>query len=241
MRIALLEDDIDQAQLLLQWLEAAEHTVVHFEDATEFLRSTHYESFDLFILDWLLPESSGLAVLKEVRERDPQRPPVLFVTVRDDERHIVRALEAGADDYMIKPVRRSETLARIQALLRRSVGSVAAPIEAPPFAFDLEHHQVRLHDGVIPLTPREFELAAFLFRRPGQIVSRNHLLESIWGTGHATLNTRTVDTHISRLRKKLKIAPENGWTLTSIYQHGYRLEPADAAPSSDTKNKQAQG
>ena len=233
MRIALLEDDIDQATLLRQWLESAEHTVNHFEDAAEFLRATHYESFDLFILDWLLPESSGLTVLKEVRERHATHPPVLFVTVRDDERYIVRALEAGADDYMIKPVRRSETLARINALLRRSVGTVEAPIDAPPYQFDLEHHQVRLHDEIVSLTPREFELAAFLFRRAGQIVSRNHLLESVWGTGHAALNTRTVDTHISRLRKKLHIVPENGWTLASIYQHGYRLEATEALPSSD--------
>ncbi len=239
MRIALLEDDIDQAALLRQWLEAAGHVVGHFEDATQFLRNTHHDSFDLYILDWLLPESSGLAVLKEVRDRDAKHPPILFVTVRDDERYIVRALEAGADDYMIKPVRRSETLARIGALLRRSVGTAESALDVPPFQFDLEQHRVTRHDQVVTLTPREFELAVFLFRRAGQIVSRNHLLESVWGVGHSALNTRTVDTHISRLRKKLQITPDNGWHLSSIYQHGYRLEPIDASPDAD--KLQAQG
>jgi DNA-binding response OmpR family regulator len=224
MRIALLEDDIDQADLLKQWLRSAGHSVAHFADADQFLRETHRDSFDLYILDWLLPRSSGIGALKQLRARDPAGPPVLFVTVRQDESSIVEALRSGADDYMIKPVRKSETLARVDALCRRGVGNAADIVSAPPFTLDLEQHQLSLRDAVVPLTEREFELALFLFRRAGHIVSREHLLETIWGVGNSTLRTRTVDTHISRLRRKLGLDGSSGWRLSSIYQHGYRLE-----------------
>jgi DNA-binding response OmpR family regulator len=227
MRISLLEDDVDQAALLTQWLEAAGHSVVHFEDADSFHRGTNRATFDLHILDWLLPESSGFHVLKRLRARDPDGPPVLFVTVRDEETCIVEALESGADDYMIKPIRRSETLARVDALSRRRLKPDNASLSVPPYEFDLKQHTASIHSEPLSLTAKEFELALFLFKRAGQIVSRSHLLESVWGTGHSAMHTRTVDTHISRLRNKLRLKDAGGWKLASIYQHGYRLEPAE--------------
>jgi DNA-binding response OmpR family regulator len=241
MHIALLEDDIDQAALMSEWLRGAGHTVSHYSDAEAFLRATHHETFDLYILDWLLPKSSGIGVLKQLRARDPQGPPALFVTVRDEEGCIVEALQAGADDYMIKPVRRGETLARVDALLRRRVRADAETISVPPYAFDLEQHQMTMSGEPLQLTTREFELALFLFGRLGQIVSRQHLLESVWGTGHSAMNTRTVDTHISRLRKKLRLSEAAGWKLASIYQHGYRLEHAGPSDSVTIEKTQAQG
>ncbi len=227
MHIAVLEDDIDQASLLESWLVAAGHSVACFEDAESFLRGTHRETFDMFILDWLLPESSGIGVLKRLRGQDPEGPPVLFVTVRDEEDCIVEALDEGADDYMTKPIRRSETLARIEALGRRRLKLNAEKLSVPPYEFDLQQHSAMIDNEPLKLTAREFELALFLFRRAGQIVSRNHLLESVWGAGHSAMNTRTVDTHVSRLRSKLRLKDAPGWKLTSIYQHGYRLEQAE--------------
>jgi len=241
MHVAILEDDIDQAALLRQWLTAAEHTVEHFPDADSFLRAVSHESFDLYILDWLLPKSSGLGVLKQLRARDPDGVPVLFVTVRDDEDCIVEALHAGADDYMIKPVRRSETLARVEALARRRLKTPAESISVQPYELDLEQHQLFMNGEPLALTTREFELASFLFRRLGQIVSRAHLLETVWGAGHSAMHTRTVDTHISRLRRKLRLADAPGWKLTSIYQHGYRLEHADRDQSTTLDQLQARG
>jgi len=232
MRIALLEDDIDQAALVKHWLGAAGHSVSHHADAEQFLRAASQESFDLYMLDWVLPTSSGLGVLKQLRARDEAGPPVLFVTVRDEESCIVEALESGADDYMIKPVRRGETLARVAALSRRRLGPVQEVVEAAPYTFDLDQHQVFLQGEPIALTEKEFELALFFFRRVGQIVSRQHLLESVWGVGHAAMRTRTVDTHVSRLRQKLLLGQDSGFKLTSIYQHGYRLEHTRAAPQS---------
>lgn len=224
MRIALLEDDNDQAALLTAWLTAAGQDVSHYPSRDAFLRATHRESFDLYVLDWLLPDGSGIDVLKQVGQRPEARPPVLFVTVRDDERCIVRALSAGADDYMIKPVRRREFLARIEALARRSLRDSTALANTAPYRFDDGAQAVSLGDQLLELTAREFQLARFLFERAGHIVSRGHLLESIWGAGREAANTRTVDTHVSRLRKKLALGPENGWKLSSVYQHGYRLD-----------------
>lgn len=240
MHIALLEDDIDQAALLNQWLRDAGHTTTHYPDADSFHRGTQSETFDLYVLDWLLPKSSGIGVLKQLRAREPNGAPVLFVTVRDEESCIVEALQHGADDYMIKPIRRSEMLARIEALARRRLNLAVESLSVPPYEFDLEQHRVTMDGEPLQLTTREFELALFLFRRTGQIVSRAHLLESVWGSGHSAMNTRTVDTHISRLRNKLRLKEVRGWKLSSVYQHGYRLERAEQEPSADAEKLQAQ-
>jgi len=240
MHIALLEDDIDQAALLSQWLRDAGHTIAHHAGADSFLRAVEQETFDLYILDWLLPKSSGIGVLKRLRARDPAGAPVLFVTLRDDENSIVEALRNGADDYMIQPVRRGETLARVQAVARRRLKPVTQNLGVPPYEFDLEHHELAMNGEPVQLTTREFELALFLFRRIGQIVSRAHLLESVWGSGHSSMDTRTVDTHVSRLRNKLRLKKANDWKLSSIYQHGYRLEHSEQQRSPDIRELQAQ-
>lgn len=226
MRIALLEDDQEQADLMVRWLADAGHNCSHFSNGPEFLRNTLRESYDLLMLDWMLPEMSGLDVLRKVRQSGKNFTPVIFITARDDESDIVRALEAGADDYMSKPVRYKELVARVAALARRASGG-RDPEDLPetaPYSFDLKRKTVRLGDEEVELTHREFDLALFMFRHTGRVVSRSHILESIWGMHGADLNTRTVDTHISRLRKKLHINEANGWQLSAIYQHGYRLE-----------------
>jgi len=241
VRIALLEDDIDQAALLTQWLSNAGHSVAHEADADSFLRAAQRETCDLYILDWVLPEGSGIGVLKRLRARDPDGAPVLFVTVRDDESSIVDALQSGADDYMIKPIRRAETLARVQAVARRRVKPVSETLTVAPYEFDLEQHALSMNGEPLKLTTREFDLALFLFRRIGQIVSRAHLLESVWGSRHSAMDTRTVDTHISRLRGKLRLKETGDWKLTSIYQHGYRLEHTEKRQSSNNEQVQVQG
>lgn len=226
MRIAFLEDDPDQAELLQLWLEGAGHKCVHFQTSEEFLREVGRESYDLIMLDWLLPSMSGIEVMKLVRENHDWPIPILFVTQRDQEEDIVEALEAGADDYMAKPVTKLELLARVAALARRASAlrdSESSTIELTPFRIDFANRNIEANGEKIKLTQKEYELAAFLFRNIGRVVSRSHLLESVWGT-NPDINTRTVDTHVSRIRQKLGIAPEMGWRLSAIYQHGYRLE-----------------
>ncbi|HEX6265753.1 MAG TPA: response regulator transcription factor [Burkholderiales bacterium] len=230
MRIAYLEDDPDQAALIRKWLEGAGHVCHHFDRGHAVQRSLARESFDLYLLDWHLPDIDGLEVLKEIRARSP-RSPVIFATARDRDDDIARVLQAGADDYIAKPVRQGELLARIEAVARRMRGAHAAPdvLEHAPFRIHRGARTVEREGRRIELTDKEYALAEFLFMNAGRLVSRQHLLEAVWGL-HAKTATRTVDTHMSRLRSKLGLVGDHGWRLASVHQFGYRLEHLEAAP-----------
>jgi len=225
MRIAYLEDDADQAALIRRWLEGAGHSCHHFDRGHALRRSLARESFDLYILDWHLPDLDGLEVLKEIRARSP-RSPVIFATARGRDDDIAHVLQAGADDYIAKPVRQGELLGRIQAVARRAQGEAAAAperLELPPFTIERRERRILRGGQPVALTDREYELALFLFQNVGKLLSRSHLQEAVWGLG-AKAQTRTVDTHMSRLRSKLGLTEENGWLLASVHQFGYRLE-----------------
>jgi len=227
LRIALVEDDADQARMMTLWLEAAGYDSRVFSSGREFISAAGRESFDLLIMDWLLPDIAGDEVVGWVRKNMDWPIPVLFVTRRDDEKDIVHALEQGADDYMIKPARRGELLARVEALLRRASGHVTRELlEYAPFRIDDARREVTVGGEPVELTQKEYELTRFLFSHIGRILSRGHILESVWGR-NPDINTRTVDTHVSRIRKKLGLGKRPGWRLNSIYQHGYRLEQID--------------
>lgn len=225
MRIAVLEDDQDQSRMIQLWLERAGYSCHAHASAAAFQRALQRSSFDLLIIDWELPVSSGIEVLGWVREQIDWHIPVLFMTARADEADIVHALEKGADDYIVKPASEAVTLARIKALSRRLAGPRGSPerLEFGELFVDVDSGEIRLGGCRCELTEREFQLALMLFRNVGRLISRDHLLESIWGIS-ADIATRTVDTHISRLRQKLRLTPEHGWQLKAIYQHGYRLE-----------------
>lgn len=225
LRIALLEDNDDQAELLKLWLTEAGHVCNIFASAKSFLKEIARESYDLFLLDWEIPVQSGFEVLTWVRENVEARVPVMFVTARDEESDIVAALNAGADDYLIKPLRKLELTARLAALERRARRDTGDSdvLDFPPYRIDTRAHVIQ-HDGLaIDLTQKEYELAVFLFRHIGQLVSRGHVLETIWGLSRE-INTRTVDTHVSRIRAKLGLADASPWRLNSVYLYGYRLE-----------------
>ena len=224
MRISILEDDPDQLALLTRWISEAGHDVHAYESSREAMKQAGRESFDLFMLDWQVPEVSGAEVLTWLRANVSKTVPVLFVTVRDSEQDIVYALEHGADDYMVKPVRRQELLARVHALLRRAYPSEEKKLLAfPPFDIDIQRGEVRREGNKIDLTPKEFELTVALFRNIGRLLSRGHLQETVWGRS-GDLATRTVDTHVSQVRKKLDLRPESGYRVVPIYNYGYRLE-----------------
>lgn len=229
MRIALLEDDQDQANLLKLWLEEANHVVQHFISAKTLLKDITRDSYDLVILDWVLPEMSGIEVLRWLRKNLDWHIPILFTTQRESEEDIVYALENGADDYMVKPLKMVEMMARIKILGKRSDGYDAGEeFEALPYVLDPLQQTISRNGDPVEMTKKEFDLALFLFRNTGRIISRGHILEAVWGR-NPDINTRTVDTHISRLRKKLQFNQEEGWRLSAIYQHGYRLEDLNQA------------
>lgn len=209
----------------MEWLKAAGHSFEHFKTGKTFIRNIKRDSFDALVLDWMVPDMDGYAVLGWVRENFDWPIPVVFVTAKDKEDDIVRALEQGADDYIIKPAKQRELIARITAVARRVAGvdDAQTTIDFDPFHIDLGNHEVKREGARIDVTQKEYELIVFLFRNIGRVLSRAHILESVWGR-NPDINTRTVDTHVSRIRTKLALAPEMGWKLSSIYQHGYRLE-----------------
>lgn len=225
VRVALLEDDPDQVALFGEWLKAAGHACETFDNGKSFVRTIKHDSYDALILDWMVPDMDGFQVLRWVRENFDWPIPIVFVTARDLEDDIVRALEEGADDYIVKPAKQRELIARLTAVVRRAspIDEGQTTIELEPFRIDLGNHMIQRDGETIEVTQKEYELIVFLFRNIGRVLSRAHILESVWGR-NPDINTRTVDTHVSRIRSKLALASNSGWKLSSIYQHGYRLE-----------------
>ena len=168
---------------------------------------------------------SGLDVMGSIKLRSNKAPPIIFLTARSEEEDIVRVIESGADDYIVKPVSRQLLLVRINALLRRTSpeyknGAVA---DYGPLKIDNLQRSVKLDNQEIKLTDKEFDLAVYFLKNEGALLSRVHLMQVVWGSS-SDVETRKVDVHVSHLRTKLKLTPEFGWKLTSIYQQGYRLE-----------------
>jgi DNA-binding response OmpR family regulator len=228
LRIALLEDDEHVAKLVCLWIEEEGHHCTIFADGRQVLHALKSDSFDLLLLDWMVPKIDGEGVLLWARENLNWRIPIVFLTMRDNEEDIVKILSLGADDYITKPLRRKEMLARITALARRAnvldtEKAAGDELDYPPYTINLKNNTITRNGNSIKLTQKEFELVLFLFRNLGRIVSRGHMLESVWGLNQ-DINTRTADTHISRIRNKLNLTPENGWRISAIYHHGYRLE-----------------
>ena len=226
MRVALLEDDVDHAALIVNPLREAGHSCQVYGTGSRFLQAISKETFDILILDWSLPDITGLEVLDSVRQRHDGIP-ILFVTSRDSEEDVVQALSHGADDFVVKPARPTELLARLVALKRRSdIHLGARQVAVGPYTFDLATSTAKIDGDVVTLTDRQFQLAVVLFRNTGRLLSRTYLLESVWGL-NAQVQTRTLDIHVSQLRNALRL-PEKGWRITAIYAHGYRLEPLEA-------------
>ncbi|MFE8071977.1 response regulator transcription factor [Marinobacteraceae bacterium S3BR75-40.1] len=224
MRIALLEDEVEQARHIQKLLEEHDQTCDMYNTGQAFLSAVTHRSYDLLILDWQVPDIDGIEVLKTVRRQLEWPIPVLFLTQRDSEQDIVQALDAGADDYLAKPARPSELTARIRALARRSNPDVEKEVlEYGPFTIDTRSRVIALNGQEQTLTDKDFDLTLFLFQNQGRLLTRELLLERVWGLSKE-INTRTVDTHMSRLRRRLGIKPENGFRIKTIYQRGYRLE-----------------
>lgn len=227
MRICLLEDDLAQAELVVGWFQEAGYTVDHKPNSREFLQQMKENSYDLAVLDWEVPGMSGVDVLEHLRNALEWNGMVLFTTQRDSEADVARALHAGADDYLVKPLRKEEMLARLIALARRSgVQPMADVIDIGPISLNRKTQEISVAGEPVKLTAKDFQLARYMIEHAGKLVSRDQLLKSIWGINE-TVNTRTVDVHMSRIRRKLGITPDIGYRIKTIYQYGYRLEKVE--------------
>lgn len=221
--IALLEDDVTQASLLTRWLNGANHDVATFGTGRTFIRALQTEKFDALLLDWMLPDMSGIDVLAWARMRHHRSTPAIILTQKNEGRDVATALRSGADDFLRKPVDRDELLARIESATRRKGLDPQSSITIGTFTLDRVSGAARRGEHEVHLTATEFALAWELFDNAGQIVSRERLHVAVWGRNH-TVQSRTLDAHISNLRVRFGLRAENGLRVISLYNHGDRLE-----------------
>lgn len=228
MRIAIVDDDATMRTHIGDVLASDGHSCNYFDNGRAIVTALSRDTFDLLCLDWNMPGLSGVEVASWARENMATCPPILMLTSRTEEKDIVEGLKSGADDYLAKPISAPVLRARVAALLRRS---------APPAANErFEQHGIYRFDRIsetvsfdgadVELTSKEFALARSFFENQHRALSRAYILETIWKSV-GDLPTRTLDVHVSRIRTKLKLNPENGYRLQTIFGFGYRLESAD--------------
>jgi two-component system response regulator TrcR len=202
-----------------------------FERGEDLVRQLRRETYDLLILDWQLPDLSGLSVLRWTGEHMEAPPAAIMLTSRDSESDIVQALSAGADDYVSKPFRPNELKARVAAVLRRHSQQRSMATEVPSvndLVFDDAELTVTRAGVPIVMTEREYRLAHCLFSNLGRPLSREYLYERFW-SHEEMVSSRPLDTHIYRIRNKLGLTVDRGWQLLTIYGYGYRLERVDSS------------
>jgi DNA-binding response OmpR family regulator len=228
MRVAIADDEVDVVQFLKSIIEGMGHHSMTFADGAALSQALVRETFDLVIMDWSMPKKDGLATLVWMQSALQERPAVIMLTNRTAKRDISDALHAGADDYITKPEDPTVIAARINAVLRRNANSGSFDTKAVygRYEFDRIGQTVTIDGTIITLTAKEFELADMFFRNRDRTLSRNYIMEAIWRTT-AALATRTLDMHISRVRSKLDLKPENGFRIFTVFGYGYRLETTD--------------
>jgi DNA-binding response OmpR family regulator len=227
-RILVVEDEADLNDLIARQLRQEGHEVLQAYDGLAGLQQVESTELDLVILDWMLPKLDGLVVARRIRER--HLVPILMLTARGEEADIVLGLEVGADDYLTKPFRIRELLARTRAILRRVelhrnnsttvVPEAPAVIAIGPIQLSLEMRTAKVDGEELDLTPKEFDLLAMFIQNPGRAFSRDYLLERIWGDD-VFVTDRTVDTHVQRLRKKLG---DHADSIRTVWGIGYKLQ-----------------
>ena len=222
-KILIVEDEEDIRKLLAMKLGREGYEIEEASTGGEGLKKIRESAYDLLILDWMLPELSGIEIARLVRQ-SPKPMPILMVTARSESTDIVLGLEAGADDYVVKPFEMSIFLARVRALLRRAK-DLSRPVENKDvfeyggLTLDTLRYKVACHGSSISLTPSEFKLLTALMQNRGKVLTRERLIDSVQGSD-VSVTERTVDTHVFGLRKKMG---ECGPMIETIRGVGYRL------------------
>lgn len=223
LRIGVLEDSIEECDALVHLLQDNQCVVQAQHSGVEFLAMVKRESFDLLLLDWNVPDLDGFTVLKRIRDILQLQCPIMMLTARNGEYDIVQALNSGADDYIGKPWRPFELMARIRALVRRGNTSDNPQQEViAEFVLDQSRFAISWKGGEALLTHKEFDLARLLIRNLGNPLSRTHIVDAVWRGDPP--DSRTMDAHVSRVRSKLGLTVDRGYRIASIYGYGYRLE-----------------
>ncbi|MDE1179675.1 response regulator transcription factor [Paraburkholderia sp.] len=224
MRIAILQRDPVQRQLIELILSQAGHSCLTYDDGLTMSKALARSTVDMLVLDWYGMRLSGYDVLKSIRAVAGDQMPVLFASEDSSEESAVRAFTGGADDYVNLPVRPVEFRERVSALLRRAypdrhgMGS----FDVGPYHFDSQRQLVMLRGEPVQLSGTQYRLASLFFSNIGRVLSRDHIFAMVWGREFREF-TRTIDSHVSRLRLLLDIDADNGFRLQPVYKSGYRL------------------
>ncbi|MGB0683569.1 MAG: phosphate regulon transcriptional regulator PhoB [Magnetovibrionaceae bacterium] len=231
--ILVVEDEASLIELLRYNLETEGFRVEVAEDGEEALMKINEDTPDLALLDWMLPKLSGLDVCRRLRGRmETRNMPIIMLTAKGEEEDRVRGLDTGADDYITKPFSPSELVARIRAVLRRIRPALAEErLACGDLTMDLASHKVDRCGREVKLGPTEFRLLRHFMEHPGRVLSRDHLLDAVWGRD-VYVEQRTVDVHIRRLRKALNGEGEAD-IIRTVRSTGYALEP-QPVPASET-------
>ncbi len=224
-RILVVEDEEPLADTLRYNLEREGYAVTVAVDGRRAIERFRAESPSLIILDLMLPEMSGLDVCRAIRAESSV--PIIMVTAKDSEADKVAGLELGADDYVTKPFSVRELISRVRANLRRARPPSPVPVseeqlESGPVRMDVSRHEVAVRGQPVALPPKEFELLEAFLRRPGRLLTRDFLIEEVWGADYYG-DTKTLDVHVKRLRQKIEVDPHHPQHLLTVRGLGYKF------------------
>jgi DNA-binding response OmpR family regulator len=224
--VLVVDDEPTIAEIVSRYLERAGYRTTIAGDGAEAIEAAARNRPDLVVLDLMLPKIDGLEVMRRLREQDHDRIAVILLTAKGEESDRVIGLRLGADDYVVKPFSPAELVARVDAVLRRvdTVTSAEPPIEVGELRIDPAARRVFVSGEEAQLTQREFDVLLFLARHPGQVFSRNQLMDAVWQYSFYT-DTSTVTVHIRRLRAKIEADPAQPRHIQTVWGVGYRFQP----------------
>ena len=223
-RILLVEDDQSFGAVLKDYLSINNFDVTLAIDGELGLKEFTEKEFDICIFDVMMPKKDGFAVCREIRQSS--NLPILMITARGEDYERIMGLDIGADDYIVKPFSAAEVMARVRAILRRFQHTTKNQSQTLVFAnlhVDLTDCKAAIDGTIISLTKKELDILSLLLENKGHVFSRDHLLDKLWGYDYAG-DTRTVDSHIKRLRAKLDTMPHPLWQIKTVWGVGYSVE-----------------
>ncbi|MXO90979.1 response regulator transcription factor [Pontixanthobacter aquaemixtae] len=224
MRVAVADDDPEILDQITGMLEGSEHQCDKFQNGQDLIVALKRETYDVVLLDWNMPQATGIDVIEWAGEALKSPPAFILMTSRSGKSDVVRGLKQGASDYIIKPETAEVVIARIEAAGRRlETNQKPRHNDFGNYKIDRLKETIEVNGETPKLTAREFKVAALFFDNLNRPLSRNYIFLQVWG-GNVDLETRTLDMHVSRIRSKLALRPENGFAIQTVFGFGYRMD-----------------
>ncbi|WP_284126431.1 response regulator transcription factor [Parerythrobacter aestuarii] len=228
MRVAIADDDPELLEQLAAALDGSSHNFDRYRNGAEMLTGLKRETYDVVLIDWNMPGKTGLEIVNWATANLSPPPAMILITSRADKQDVVKGLEAGAIDYIVKPESNEVILARIEAAVRKVRSSQKPRFEEfGQYRIDRLQETIEREGKPVKLTAKEFKVAELLFDNLNRPLSRNYIFSQVWN-GSPDMETRTLDMHISRVRSKLELRPQNGFAIQTVFGFGYRMDDYDA-------------